>query len=109
MSGLRRALWALGGLGLLVLVGQVILLSESEFLDDQGIWIALDIVIGAGFVGVGLFAWDRRPENRVGSLMVGTGFAWFLSVFGNTEPALLFTVGNLFSNLFVATAIHLLL
>jgi signal transduction histidine kinase len=41
--------------------------------------------------------------------MVATGFAWFLSVFGNTEPALLFTLGNLFSNVFVATAIHLLL
>jgi signal transduction histidine kinase len=109
LIGLRRALWALAGIGLLVLIGQVILLSETDFLEDQGIWIALDIVIGAGFVGVGLFAWDRRPENRVGALMVAIGFAWFLSVFGNTEPALLFTVGNLFSNLFVAAAIHLLL
>jgi signal transduction histidine kinase len=109
MSGLRRALWALAGVGLLTLVGQVILLSESGFLPDLGIWIALDVIIGTGFVGVGLFAWDRRPDNRVGALMVATGFAWFLSVFGNTEPALLFTVGNLLSNLFVATAIHLLL
>jgi signal transduction histidine kinase len=109
VSGLRRALWALGGLGLLILVGQVILLSETGFLPDLGIWIALDIIIGTGFVGVGLFAWDRRPDNRVGALMVATGFLWFLSVFGNTEPALLFTVGNLFSNLFVAAAIHLLL
>jgi signal transduction histidine kinase len=109
VSGLRRALWALAGIGLLILVGQVILLSEAGFVDDQGIWIALDIVIGAGFVGVGLFAWDRRPENRVGPLMLATAFAWFLFMFGNTEPALLFTVGNLFSNLFVAAAIHLLL
>jgi signal transduction histidine kinase len=109
VSGLRRALWALGGIGLLVLVGQVILLSEAQFLNDQGIWIALDIVIGSGFVGVGLFAWDRRPENRVGPLMVATGFAWFIAVGGNTEPALLFTLGNLLQNLFVATAIHLLL
>jgi signal transduction histidine kinase len=109
VSGLRRALWALAGVGLLILVGQVILLSESRYIDDQGIWIALDIVIGSGFVGVGLFAWDRRPDNRVGALMVATGFAWFLSIFGNTQPALLFTVGNLFTNLFVAAAIHLLL
>jgi signal transduction histidine kinase len=109
VSGLRRALWALAGIGLLILVGQVVLLSEAGFVDDQGIWIALDIVIGAGFVGVGLFAWDRRPENRVGPLMLATAFAWFIFMFGNTEPALLFTLGNLFSNLFVATAIHLLL
>ena len=109
MIGLRRALWALAGIGLVVLIGQVILLSEAEFIDDHGIWIALDVVIGAGFVGVGLFAWERRPDNRVGALMVATAFAWFLSVASNTEPALLFTLGNLFSNLFVATAIHLLL
>ncbi|MFL5871679.1 MAG: sensor histidine kinase [Solirubrobacterales bacterium] len=109
MTGLRRALFAIGGIGALVLIGQVILISEAEFVDDQGIWIALDVVIGAGFVGVGLFAWDRRPDNRIGGLMVATAFAWFLAVYGNTQPALLFTVGNLFSNLFVATAIHLLL
>ena len=109
MTGLRRALLALGGIGLLVLIGQVILISEAKFVDDQGIWIALDVVIGTGFVGVGLYAWDRRPDNRIGALMVATAFAWFLAVFGNTQPALLFTVGTLFSNLFVATAIHLLL
>jgi signal transduction histidine kinase len=109
VSGLRRALWALAGIGLLILVGQVVLLADAGFVDDQAIWIALDIVIGAGFVGVGLFAWDRRPENRVGPLMLATAFAWFLFMFGNTEPALLFTFGNLFSNLFVAAAIHLLL
>jgi signal transduction histidine kinase len=109
LTGLRRALLALGGIGLLVLIGQVILISEAKFVDDQGIWIALDIVIGTGFVGVGLYAWDRRPDNRIGALMVATAYAWFLAVFGNTQPALLFTVGTLFSNLFVATAIHLLL
>jgi signal transduction histidine kinase len=109
LTGLRRALLALGGIGLLILIGQVILLSEAEFVEDQGIWIALDIVIGTGFVGVGLYAWDRRPDNRIGALMVATAFAWFLAVFGNTQPALLFTVGSLLSNLFVASAIHLLL
>ena len=109
MTGLRRALWALAIAGVFVLVTQIVLLSEADFDHDQGIWIALDIFIGGGFVGVGLFAWYRRPDNRVGTLMTATGFAWFLSIYGLTQPDLLFTAGFVFSNLFIATAIHLLL
>jgi signal transduction histidine kinase len=66
-------------------------------------------VIGFGFAGVGLFAWYRRPDNRVGMLMVATAFAWYLAIAGFTEPSPLFTVGQLANNLFVAVAIHLLL
>ena len=109
MIGLRRALWALAIAGAVVLGAQVVLISEAGFVSDQGLWIALDIFIGGGFVGVGLFAWYRRPDNRVGALMVATGFAWLLGLFGLTEPPLLFTVGVLFNNLFVAAAVHLLL
>ncbi len=42
-------------------------------------------------------------------LMVITAFAWYLAVAGNTDVSLLFTIGTLGSNLFAATAIHLLL
>jgi hypothetical protein len=33
------------------------LLGESDILPDRGLWIVLDLVIGAGFTGVALFAW----------------------------------------------------
>ena len=36
-------------------------------------------VIGWSFIGTGLFAWWRRPENRFGALLVAVGFAWFTS------------------------------
>jgi signal transduction histidine kinase len=85
------------------------LLAQTEFLPDRALWIVLELVIGAGFTGVGLFAWHRRPDNRVGALLVATGFAWYLLVAGNTAEPLPWTVGNFASNLFVATAIHLLL
>ena len=32
-------------------------------------------IIGGAFIGTGLFAWLRRPENRFGALMVALGFA----------------------------------
>ncbi|MGH2952556.1 MAG: histidine kinase [Solirubrobacterales bacterium] len=109
MIGLRRVLWALAIAGFVVLVAETVLIAGADFGEDRGLWIALDWVIGGGFVGVGLFAWYRRPENRVGTLMVGAGFAWFLSVAGFSDPPFLFTLGILFDSLFAAVAIHLVL
>jgi signal transduction histidine kinase len=107
--GTGRALWFVGAAGLLVAAVQTPLIATAEFGPDRGLWIALNWVIGAGFVLVGVYAWLRRPDNRVGALMVATGFAWFLSVLGHTEPPLLFTLGVVFDSLFVGVAIHLLL
>ena len=84
-------------------------IATSSVTADHALWIELDLVIGAGFAGVGLFAWYRRPDNRIGALMVVTAFAWYLVVAGITDVSLLWTAGTLASNLFVATVIHLLL
>jgi signal transduction histidine kinase len=105
----RGRLWALGLAAALFGVALVPLIATAEFASDHGLWIALDLVIGFGFAGVGLFAWYRRPYNRVGPLMVLTAFAWYVSILERTEPPLLFTIGLLLENLFVATAIHLVL
>jgi signal transduction histidine kinase len=107
--GLRRALWTIAAIGALTLATETALMAEADFVDDEAVWIVLNFVIGGGFLGVGLYAWWRRPENRVGMLMVVTAFAWFIGVLTNVEPAGLFTIGYLVSNLFVAPAIHLLL
>jgi signal transduction histidine kinase len=94
-----------------VLIGGalVYLIATADFAADRGLWIAANLVIGLGFVGVGLFAWYRSPENRTGALMVVTGFAWYVGLLDRTEPPLLFSVGFLLENLYVAPAVHLLL
>lgn len=104
-----QLLWALAAASAAIGLGLVPLLATADFLSDRALWIVLDLVIGAGFTAVGLFAWYRRPDNRVGALMVATAFAWYFVVAGNTASAVLFTLGQSFSNLFAATAIHLLL
>ena len=105
----RGLLWTLAGAA--VVVGAVLayLIATSGFRSDRGLWIAADLVIGLGFVGVGLFAWYRSPDNRVGLLMVATGFAWYVALFERTEPPLLFTLGFMLSNLYIGPAVHLLL
>ncbi len=109
MSLARRPLWVLGAAGLLVAAIETPLIATADFAPDHELWIVLNWVIGLGFVLVGIYAWMRRPENLVGALMVATGFAWFISVLGHTEPAPFFTVGALFDSLFVGVAIHLFL
>jgi signal transduction histidine kinase len=109
LIGLRRALWALGAIGLVVAALQTWALATSDFTSDRGLWIALNWLIGGGFVVAGLLAWYRRPDNRVGTLMVAAGFAWFLSLATRTDVPLLFSLGHLFSDLFVTLAIHLVL
>jgi signal transduction histidine kinase len=75
----------------------------------RGAVAPLGLLVGWGWVGTGLFAWSRDPENRVGMLMTATGFAWLLSLVGVSDIAILFTFGQVVGSLFFATALHVLL
>jgi signal transduction histidine kinase len=75
----------------------------------RGAVVALGLVIGWGFIGTGLFTWARRPDNSLGSLMVATGFAWFVGGLSSANVPLLFSVGALFGSVYLVTTMHLLL
>jgi signal transduction histidine kinase len=78
-------------------------------MEVRGAWAAVALVVGWGFVGVGVFAWWRNPGNRIGSLMTATGFAWFFSLIAASDLPLLFTLGAVFNSVYFATAVHMLL
>ena len=40
----------------------------------RGLVLAFALLGSWGFVGAGLFAWWRRPDRKVGALMILTGF-----------------------------------
>ena len=109
MSGLRRALLGIGIAGLAAGVGIALLAANSDHLELRGVAVALGLLLGWSFIGTGLYAWDRRPENGTGALMVAVGFAWFLSTLVTANSELVFTIGLLVNNLFFATLLHLLL
>jgi signal transduction histidine kinase len=109
MTSLRRALWALAAAGVLFGVADLALILESSFTKTRGAWGAGALLIGWSFIGVGLFAWGRRPDNRVGMLMAATGFAWLAAAAGFSDLPLVFTLGQLFGALFFAVVCHLLL
>jgi signal transduction histidine kinase len=109
VKSLRLALWALAALGVGFGLTMLALIATSDTIDPPGAWAAGTLLIGWSFIGVGLFAWGRRPDNRIGVLMTATGFVWFVAAGGYTDVPLVFTLGNLFGSVFFAVAIHLLL
>ena len=109
MRSLRGALWALAVAGVVLGLAVLALILTSDHIDAPGAWAAGALVTGWGFIGVGLYSWGRRPDNRVGMLMTATGFAWFLAASGFSDLPLVFTLGQLLGALFFAVVIHLLL
>jgi len=109
MTSLGRALWALAAAGFVFGLAVLALILTNDELEAATAWGAGTLVVGWSFIGVGLFAWARRPDNRVGMLMAGTGFAWLLSSLSFSDVPLIFTVGQVFGSLFFAVVTHLLL
>jgi signal transduction histidine kinase len=109
MTGLARALWALAGAGFALGLAALALILANDDLDNAGLWAAGGVAVGWSFIGVGLFAWWRRPDNRVGMLMAGTGFAWLAAGMGLSDLPLVFTLGKVFGSLYLAVFLHLML
>ena len=65
--------------------------------------------VGVSFVGSGIVALSRLPENRVGRLMVAVGFTWFLGSLAYSNASVAYTIGLATGSVFLAVFAHLLL
>jgi signal transduction histidine kinase len=70
---------------------------------------AVGPVIGWAFIGTGLFAWVRRPANRIGPLMIAVGFSFCTAAFIVAGQPWLYIIGLLFLPLPYAILTHILL
>jgi signal transduction histidine kinase len=109
MTSLRRALWALAAVGVASGLAVLALILTSDMADPPWAWGAAGLIVGWSYIGVGLFAWGRRPDNRLGMLMAGVGFAWLIAACGFSDLPLVFTLGQVLGSVFFAVAVHLLL
>ena len=110
MSSLARALIALAVAGFAVgLVAIAIVLTSDLERELVGANLTVGPLIGWTFMGAGLLAWWRRPDNRVGSLMTMIGFAWFGAAMTVSETPAIFVAGLLVEPLQFILLIHLLL
>ena len=106
-SGLRPALALLLVIGIFGAAGQMVLVAGS---DPVAGWIpGIQTIVGMVYLAVGALAWDRRPSNRTGLLLVVAGIAHLAATFVNVASAPLYLLGFLAAQAPIATVIHLLL
>jgi signal transduction histidine kinase len=105
--------WAIAAAGLWVLVVGVMLLVAGRDTQVQppggDSVLYLGVALVWGFVGVGSFAWLRRPENGTGRLMVLVGVTVAFNGLQLFDSPALLAIGLLFDTVSVAVLIHLLL
>jgi signal transduction histidine kinase len=87
----------------------LVIVAKSEVPQVPLLEAVLTLVIGWSFIGTGLYAWDRRPANVVGPLMVSVGFAWFLGELRVSDIPLVAAIGFACNSLAVIVLIHLLI
>jgi signal transduction histidine kinase len=108
MRSLGRALVGLGLAGVVIGLLALSLIVTSDHATSRGLFAAFTLVVGWSFLGTGLFAWWRRPDNRTGALMTATGFAWFLQAMTAANSPGIFTAGFALNTLAYGLLIHML-
>src|SRR4051795_5339001 len=109
MPGLRRALLALFAVGVLFAGVDLALVLSSSHDDQKLVTGILGPLIGLGFIGNGVFAWWRRPLNRVGPFMTAVGFAWFVGGLTESNDSVVYTVGNYVGPLYLVLVVQMVL
>jgi signal transduction histidine kinase len=75
----------------------------------SGVHIALLHWISVPYILVGALAWWRRPDSRLGALMIAAGFAMGLSTLQFATVDVLFTIGAAFDLVPAAIFLHVYL
>jgi signal transduction histidine kinase len=106
---MRLKLSAVAGAGLLAGIGAAWLAAHQppDRLTEPG--PALTLLVGASLLGCGLASWRSRPENRLGVIMVLTGFAWFAAELIEASPPWLNTIGLAVQSVWIIGLVYLLL
>ena len=88
-----RSAVVLWTLALVAGVYAFVLAVTSPHPDEVTVRSVLSTVAGLSFVGSGLVLRLRRPDTRMGTIMVIAGFAWFLPSLAQSGHAVPFTIG----------------
>jgi signal transduction histidine kinase len=93
----------------LLVAASTIAIALDGWGDMQGMNAAIFATGTISWVGVGIYAWARRPQNPLGALMVAVGFIFWLGSLVAIDEPLTFSLGLLFGGLFIGTVAHMLL
>ncbi|MDQ6879276.1 MAG: histidine kinase [Candidatus Dormibacteraeota bacterium] len=72
--------------------------------------LGLELGVGVSFIGTGIIAWFRRPDNRIGRLLLATGFAWLLGhvALAYVKSPATYTLRWLLSSVYLAILVQIL-
>nr|WP_325210088.1 LuxR C-terminal-related transcriptional regulator [Salinibacterium sp.] len=104
VRSLRVALVVIAVLG--VLLAPTLLLIDAEA-DARGA-MALYALVVLVYLGAGILAWWRRPGNRMGPLIVVTGFSVYAGALFNAHHPVLVAIGTVLSTATLALVVHIL-
>ena len=105
---MTRKLWLLAGAGAAATVPAVWLAARQSGDRPTQAGAALTLVVGVSLLGCGLASWRSRPENRLGPVMVATGFAWLAAQLAKSSAPVLYTAGTAVQLVFIVGFIYLL-
>jgi signal transduction histidine kinase len=106
---LRRALLALGVVGFVAGAVPLALALANEGGHQRELIAVTGPLIGWAFVGTGIYAWLRQPDNRFGALMAAVGFSACLAGLRVSTEPWVFIFGLLFITSQWALLYHMLL
>jgi signal transduction histidine kinase len=109
MRSLRRALLVLGAVGFVAGAVPLVLALASEGGHQRALIAVFGPLTAWAFIGAGILAWLRWPENRIGALMTAVGFSECLAALRVSTEPWVFVDGLLFITLQWAVLYHLLL
>jgi signal transduction histidine kinase len=84
-------------------------LSSDHGGSEPGLQAALLDWIVLSYILSGLIAWWRRPDTRLGPLMIAAGFVTALSSLSSASAAIPFTIGQAFDLVPIAVFLHVFL
>ncbi len=90
-AGHRARVWVAGAAGVAWALGAsslaygVATLPLAAFLVGE--------LIGVSFLGAGLLAWYRLPDNRIGPLMIACGASWYLPSLEASHQQVIYALG----------------
>src|SRR3954471_3016322 len=109
MTSLRRAMFALGAIGFIAGAVPLALALVNHEGHQRTLIAICGPLTGWAFVGTGIYAWLRRPDNRFGALMTAIGFSTCLAALRVSTDPVIFIVGLLFITSQWALLYHMLL
>jgi signal transduction histidine kinase len=109
MRSFGRALIALAALSVVMGAAAIATILTSNHVSNRGTWAICGAMLGWSFVGTGLYAWWRRPENHTGALMTFVGFLWFIAPLTFSDTQAIFAVGLFTDSIPIAALAHLML